>query len=243
MADFYDEVLSHVRYATAREREDIRAELEGHVEDRIEALTAAGCDPEEARGCSLAAMGDPGEIGRGLDRQYTHLGLWLYRAVTAALLLVILSLGMNLPLFRLHALVDNLTARWAPDRSDLHYQQKGREGVVEELDLRFPVGSDILHVYRTVFDPETGEAEVYFCNYDKNLFGQAASLLYSGVEITAPSGGTSRSGGGGGSWGAYYWRESQIQTAPEDDHLLLRYESFGEHLLFEIPLDRGEGIS
>lgn len=241
MRDFYDEVLSHIRYATAQEKEDIRAELSGHVADRAAELTAAGYDREEAEDRSLAAMGDPGEIGRGLDRQYTHVGLWLYRAVTMALLLTILSLGANLPLYRLHMLADNLTARWSPERSG--YRQEEEGAVARALDIRAQVGSDVLYVYQTVFDPATGEVEVYYCNYDQNPFGQASDFLCSAVEVTTPSGGRDWSGRGGGSRGAHYWCASRIQTAPEDDRILLRYDRFGDHLLLEVPLDRGEGIS
>ena len=68
MADFYDEVLSHIRYATLEERQAIRAELEGHVEDRAEALEAAGYDRAEAQSRSLAALGGPGGDRPGPQR-------------------------------------------------------------------------------------------------------------------------------------------------------------------------------
>lgn len=241
MGDFYDEVLSHIHYATARERQEIRRELEGHVEDRTEALEAAGYGRAEAQSRSLAAMGDPGEIGAGLDRQYSHLGLWLYRAVNMALVLMVVVMAMTMPLRLIWILGDNLEARWAPERSGLAAQEKLEGAVVRKVDIRAEVGSDILYIYQVAFAPERGEANVYYCNYDKSPFGRASQQMMNSLAITSASGGRMGSGGGGGNGGAYYWRETITGIRPEDQCLYASYDRFGEHIWLEIPLDRGEG--
>ena len=67
---YTEQVLSSLRRVTQRERESIRAELDGHMEDHMEALRALGYDEELAEERTLAAMGDPAEVGRELNRQY-----------------------------------------------------------------------------------------------------------------------------------------------------------------------------
>ena len=79
--EFLAQVLSPLGRLTAQERENVRRELEEHVEDRMEALLEMGWDAELAEEWRLEAMGDPAEIGREMARQYRGRGwLWLGRA-------------------------------------------------------------------------------------------------------------------------------------------------------------------
>ena len=59
-------VLSTLRHVTGDERLAIQAELEGHMEDHMEGLLELGYSPELAEERTLAAMGDPKEVGRRL---------------------------------------------------------------------------------------------------------------------------------------------------------------------------------
>lgn len=68
--DYTDRVLSSLRRVTEKEREAIRSELDGHIEDHMEALRELGYDEELAETRTLAAMGDPEEVGRELNKQY-----------------------------------------------------------------------------------------------------------------------------------------------------------------------------
>lgn len=240
MADFYDEVLSHIRYATLEERQAIRAELEGHVEDRAEALEAAGYDPQEAKSRSLAAMGDPEVIGKGLDKQYSRFWLILSRAAAVGVAVLCISLVMAYPLHRLYFLKENLTARWAPTVSGFNSVKEKAGTTGWDPEVKVKIGNDILSVYWVALDREKGEAEVYLCNYDQNPFGQASDQLGGYVYISSANGERSRSGGGGSTGGAAYRRLNEIPVTPEEDHLLLTYDRFGEHIALEIPL-RWEG--
>ena len=71
---YIDTVLSALRHVTGDERAAIRAELEGHMEDHMEGLLELGYEPELAEERTLAAMGDPQEVGRELNKQYTRGG-------------------------------------------------------------------------------------------------------------------------------------------------------------------------
>ena len=72
--DYTDRVLSSLRRVTEKEQEAIRSELDGHIEDHMEALRELGYDEELAEERAIAAMGEPDEVGRELNKQYTGWG-------------------------------------------------------------------------------------------------------------------------------------------------------------------------
>ena len=93
---YTEQVLSSLRRVTHDEREAIRQELDGHMEDHMEALRELGYEEEEAEARTLAAMGDPAEVGRELNRQYPFRWLvagWIAKALAVVFLcLLVLSL-------------------------------------------------------------------------------------------------------------------------------------------------------
>ena len=80
MADRFDQwcrtATSYVRYVP--DRAGIAKELRDHLEDHRDALLEYGCDPELAESRALEAMGDPGEVGRELNRAHSPLWGWLW---------------------------------------------------------------------------------------------------------------------------------------------------------------------
>ena len=91
---YTDRVLTSLRRVTAKEREAIRQELDGHMEDHMDALRELGYDEQEAEEHTLAAMGDPAEVGRELNRQYPFRWLvvkWAAQGVAVLLVLFLLS--------------------------------------------------------------------------------------------------------------------------------------------------------
>lgn len=112
-AAYGDQVCQFVRYATRREKAGIRKELTDHIADHTQALTSAGHPQETAQALALAAMGDPEEVGRALDREYPL--KWRVLAHTSLLLLVVAVPLVLLLLARPGlALKNNLQARWFP---------------------------------------------------------------------------------------------------------------------------------
>lgn len=62
-------VCAKVRWPFARW--DITQELTGHLQDHAASLEEKGLSPEEAQSQAVAAMGDPAELGRALNRVHS----------------------------------------------------------------------------------------------------------------------------------------------------------------------------
>lgn len=90
--EFCGRVCRWVRFRP--DRAAITAELTAHLEDHMDALVARGFPPETAARQAVAAMGDPEEIGRELDKSHSPLLGWFqicFRiAVWGAAVLVLL---------------------------------------------------------------------------------------------------------------------------------------------------------
>ena len=92
---YTDRVLAVLRRGrvTTREREAIRQEINGHIEDHMEALRALGYDEWEAEERTIAAMGDPEELGKELNQVHSPLlgWLWLLSRWAVRMLIVFLA--------------------------------------------------------------------------------------------------------------------------------------------------------
>ena len=72
--DWTWQAAKHIRHPL--DRPAVMRELDGHIEDRIEAYIEAGLSLEEARNKAIAAMGDPHSIGKqlaALHKPWLHL--------------------------------------------------------------------------------------------------------------------------------------------------------------------------
>ncbi|MGM9606165.1 MAG: permease prefix domain 1-containing protein [Oscillospiraceae bacterium] len=83
-----DTVLDQVRCKP--ERKAIRAELQGHLEDKEQQLLDAGMDPAQAGRTAVAAMGDPVEVGKALDK--AHPSVWGHLYTAAKVVIVLLCI-------------------------------------------------------------------------------------------------------------------------------------------------------
>lgn len=70
-------VLAQVRFRP--DRAAIEAELTAHYEDHVQDLERVGYDRQLAEQRALAAMGDPEEIGRALDKVHKPCLGWIWR--------------------------------------------------------------------------------------------------------------------------------------------------------------------
>ena len=90
--EFCGRVCRRVRFRP--DHDAITAELTAHLEDHMDALVARGFPPETAARQAVAAMGDPEEIGRELDKSHSPFLGWFqicFRiAVWGAAVLVLL---------------------------------------------------------------------------------------------------------------------------------------------------------
>nr|WP_326212306.1 permease prefix domain 1-containing protein [uncultured Oscillibacter sp.] len=237
--EFLDQVLSPLGRLTAQERENVRRELEEHVEDRMEALLEMGWDAELAEERCLEAMGDPAEIGREMARQYRGKGwLWLGRA--AVVLTVVVCIQALLGVGMLGAAWDSLTVRFNPPRTISIGELKNVEAE-EELDIRAEIGDDILRIYQVSVGEKDGQraAMVLACAYDRWPFGIVVDSLFGRSELWNERGETGTSGGGSGNSGAVcaaLW--APVETG--DTHVIWEYRAIGEAVRLEIPLPGGE---
>lgn len=84
-------VCAQVRFSA--DHPAIRRELTAHLEDHAGALMDRGAGPDEAASAAVAAMGDPEELGRALDRLHSPwLGVLQQLVLAAGCILVALSL-------------------------------------------------------------------------------------------------------------------------------------------------------
>ena len=191
----------------------------------------------------MAAMGDPEEVGRELDKQYTN-GFWLWLEGIARILLVIVIFTAVIGCPILFHAADHLEARFAPEGYSTDFPAE----VTEEVDLRVQVGNDILRVYRVALGEQShynhaiGESEVLptaqvsVCAYDRIPFGIVSGDLFTYLKAADQRGTEIDTwGGGAGSWGAEYDRY-YIPIEPGDTHVVLSYDRFGEPVTLNVPL-------
>ena len=157
-------VFSHLKRLTKREREAIRRELDGHMEDHMEALRALGYDEALAEERTIAAMGDPAEVGRELNRHYPFRWLVIGRAAMIATLLFALLVAPpawnkagdvvnNLwcRFYPLH-LLDLRELSWGADRD---YRPMVTEA--EKVDLRQMADGVTLYIYQAGLEDPAAE--------------------------------------------------------------------------------------
>ena len=239
--EYTAQVLSCLRRVTWDEREAIRAELDGHMEDHFESLRELGYDEREAEERTLAAMGDPAEVGRELNQQYTGWGFVLLSRA-AVLLTVVLCVQTLLGLGILGNFYDSVRARTLPEELTSNYSADA----VSRPDMRIPIGNDVLRIYRVSVGTKNGvrAAEVAMAAYDRIPGGVVSGRLTADVELEDQRGVTPEHTGLGGSGKGNYGAEYSLKYLPVqegDTCITLRYDRFGEHIAVKIPLPEGGG--
>lgn len=232
--DFIRRLPAELRHLTWEERENVRQEIEGHMEDRIEGLEELGCPRETAEERTLSAMGSPTEIGRELDQQYPPEWLWIGRA--AFLLTLVLCLQALLSIGMLGFFWDSVTARFDPPE----VSRLQSVAAYTPLDIKIPVGNDILRITRVAVGrhgnwPGELTAEVCFCAYDRIPGGIVSRSLSYAAELRNQRG--ERSGGSGGRGHTLLTCKSiWVLVQPGDTYVTFSYDLYGEQFFLELPL-------
>lgn len=231
--EYTDAVLTALRHVTDRERLAIQAELDAHIEDHMAALRELDYPPELAEERALAAMGDPTEVGRELNACYQS-WFWVILGRAAAVVTAVLCILALLHVGLLGMVAESISARIYPDEDSCF----AKPTATERLDIRIPVGNDVLHVYRISVgqDDTLGEqvAEVMFCTYDR-IPGGIVSHQFAGAILENPRGEQAVSGIGRGNWRVEY-RSILVPVQKEDPSVTLCYEAFGKQVRLELPL-------
>ena len=231
-------VLSALGRLTPKEISAVRAEIDGHIEDHMAYLLDLGYDEQLAEARTMAAMGDPEEVGRELNKQYPLFWLVAGRiafAVTAILCAVIL---FRLPM--LSNTWDNLQARLRPNYvCNLAAMERSHA-----VDIRRPIGNDILYIHQvSVGIDQANEvltAEVSVCAYDPIPGGTVSQNIDLGLSIENQRGESFWDGGRGGSTmtGGAVYHCRYVPVEPEDEYVMLFYDGFGEHIRCRVPLPK-----
>ncbi len=144
-----DRAARHVRFLP--DRAGVRAELQNHMEDRYEALTAGGLDEGAAAARTVAAMGDADQVGRALNRLHSPLLGWAW--LLSKVLVILLAAGLALAavlIVPFDAVLDDQEIRraaWAFEETDYQYRKRlllaegNGEAVCGDYTLRLPAAA------------------------------------------------------------------------------------------------------
>ena len=236
--DYTDRVLSSLRRVTEKEREAIRSELDGHIEDHMEALRELGYDEELAEERAIAAMGEPDEVGRELNKQYPFRWLVVGWIAKALIILMVFStvIGENIGRgirywnYRLNPIAEEGS-------------QLSLISTTQALNLRQQVGNDELWIYQSalgVMESEDGGetgAEILIMAYDYIPYGVVSDLIFQDMTLESQDGTDAAvcEVGFTTQKGTLPIR-GFVETKPGDTYVTLSMDRFGQSFSMQIPL-------
>ena len=163
--------------------------------------------------------------------------------ILQVVLTVVLCAQALLALGILGMVIDSISARIYPNEPSAYTAV----AATERLDIRIPVGNDILRVYRISIGqaddtPGVWEAEVQLCAYDRIPGGIVSRRLMEQTWLETPGGRRDPpKGSGRGNWRVEYG-SCYVRLSPEDTYVVLRFEAFDEQIRLELPLPEQEGL-
>lgn len=191
------QVLSHLRRLSRREREAVRAELEAHMEDRVCALLDLGYDQALAEERTMAAMGDPAQVGREMAKQYPR-GWNVVTGVSLVLCAFVLFSALSGSDNRrmIGYAWDSLVYRVFPPGPETVIagtvsprEIKPVSGVTEAVDIRRTVGDNVLRVYQITVgtqDSQTAaQTRIYEGGYQDGALAAEAAIPPEEGQLTA----------------------------------------------------------
>lgn len=225
-------VLLGLRRLTDQERRALRRELDGHMEDHMLALMELGYDEAEAEEKAVAAMGDPAETARELQKCYSFGWLvagYVMKAVLALLLVVCLAGAFTVG----SGIIDAVKTRLIP----MSYLTAEQCEDARELDIRLDCGGSVVKFF-AIRPVEPDQAEIYACIYNKRLFSQVAdniSINYYAqgereMSLTLRDGNTAHT-----SHRVYHWRRLELPEGADCIDAVIEW--LGEERIVTIPMD------
>ncbi len=231
--EYTERVFAQLRRLTPEEKQAVREELDAHMEDHICALLDLGYDEALAEERTMAAMGDPEEVGREMDKKYPL--RWLILGRTAVVLTAVLCVQAVLGLGILGHAFQSIEARIHPDTASRLEQVDDSW----KVDYRAKVGNDILRVYRVSIGSGDGKpmAEISLCAYDRIPCGIVSEDLLNRAEVKNQRGESLFGANGRGCWTAEY-SNRYVNLEPDDLYVTVEYERFGEKVELVVPLPK-----
>lgn len=253
---FYDSVLSHIPRATPVEQDEIRQELQDHLEDHRDLLMEHGFGLLDAKKRAVETMGDPEEIGRAWNSHLSPVWLWIGRISKVCSILLILFMLWPLAI-QLGGAFENLSGRFEVEPHRRSASSDYEAFWSQNVDIRQEFGEHIIRIYQVelaqnqAFKDDTSAApgfsiplgeyciSVYMMTYAKNPFHYAMENV---LQYAQCNGEESPSGGGGGSGtGCTYWTAT-YPIAKGAETALVTLDLYDNHFSAELELDWG-GVS
>lgn len=240
--EFCRRVIWQMKRATLREQDWVKAELMGHLEDHIDALREDGYSQEKAEAEAIAAMGEPEEVGKALNRQYPV----AWRITSLLLLAAVVYLLWKL-LWSGYLFGFDFYERWKIHNDRVPYLEElflsGAEWesypLREQVDLRAEIGNnDEIQVYSVFLDPEQGLAGVTVRTYDRDLMGYVGMRSWDFIHLENQAGNRVGCTDSLGDATVEYSLYTALPVKPGDDHVTVSYERNGERVSVEVPLPR-----
>lgn len=197
--DYTATVLKGLRHLTESEKEQIRKELDAHMEDHMLELMERGWEPGEAEEKATACMGDPAEVSLELQKCYSYVWLIVNRVLGVLVILLVLLSVTELTSAGRFAWY-NQQARFNPMS---HMADSVRERVKQELDIELICGNSAVKFY-ALGENDWGELEVFWCIRNKEIFRHAARNI--GIRYYLPGDLEHEIRAGGGSFSNAYVR-------------------------------------
>jgi len=235
--EFWKRVDTQLHRPNDKERYALRDELEAHIEDHALALEETGCPAEETEARAVEAMGEPEEIGKALNNQFSvfwQVMIWVGTLVIMVLVWQILSNGWSQYGSQYQ---ENKQARTDPAGQVWFMPAfEERYTLVANPEIRTKIGNDELYIYWVGIDPENNKAQVAISAYDENPVGWVAQNIMNSIWVENQAGDVFYKNKGYGDVAVSYMGIRDIPVEREDTHLLLRHNRLGRDLTVEIPL-------
>lgn len=155
--DYLNVVVKQVKYIFARE--EIRQELQTHINEKIEYLIDEGFDKDEAEDIALNDMGNPEEIGKLLNKEHSPLIGYLLSISNIILFFMVLMLSFRIFTVILIGIGNNLEK-----------QVVDSEEVKKEIEVGEQIDIDgrVITIEK-VYVLKNGDVYIESENYDKGI--------------------------------------------------------------------------
>ncbi|MDF2519903.1 MAG: hypothetical protein K0R84_531 [Clostridia bacterium] len=226
--EFLQGVITHIKFPF--DREDIRAELESHISEKMDYYIEQGHDIENAEQLAVNDMGDAEEIGVELNKQHNPFLGWIWKITNVMVVLLVIwnvyTIGVPLlyPMFKGNPVNDI-------PKSDIVYRI--------DIDEKVKLDDTVIHFTNVIYEKD-GDLNIFYEHYDTRLWGMGWSLGSIG-EVTDNLGNKYFAGSGYGGGGIISRSCRIIENFPKEaEKLIISYDSYNRKYTVEIPLQAGD---
>lgn len=229
--DFIDKVLGYVKFSY--DHENIRQELQEHIEDMMDDLCGNGMSEAEAVSLAVINMGNPDDIGKELNKAHNSvLGfMWfISRQIVAVIIAMLLVEAVRGGYSFIRSFLDGYGVTQA--KGEVVYTVKsGYETMLDDMHIKI---DEVVY-----YDDETMEIRYItwkspFATSIDWTFNLATNCFYD------ENGNKYLSSGGGSGSGPIVKHQMFLENFPKTaEKLIIDYDYNGRELYCEIPLKEG----